>query len=161
MPVLLVLLLAVAAEITVMVTVGNLVGVLPTILLLIAATVLGAALLRREGTRAFAALQQAVFARRAPEKELVDGMLIAAAGILVVLPGFLSDLLAIALLLPPTRAVVRRRIIRRAERALADGRHRPIVVDSFVVESDPPPHRDRPAIVIPESRIPESRGDSE
>ncbi|WP_436500533.1 FxsA family protein [Actinokineospora sp. HUAS TT18] len=145
MPVLLILLLAVVAEITVMVTVGNLIGVLPTILLLIAATVLGGALLRREGTKAFAALQDAVFARRAPARELVDGMLIAGAGFLVIVPGFISDVLAILLLLPPTRAVVRRWVTRRAEIAVANQQRRTIVVDSFVVD-------DQPHIVIPESR---------
>ncbi|GLZ39534.1 FxsA family protein [Actinokineospora sp. NBRC 105648] len=145
MPVLLVLLLAMVAEITVLVTVGNLIGVLPTILLLIAATLAGTALLRREGVRTLTALQQAVFSRRVPQAEVVDGMLIAAAGVLVVVPGFISDVLALFLLLPPTRALVRKRIIRRAEAA------RPvIVVDSVVVE--PEPVRERPVIVIPEAR---------
>ncbi len=157
MPVLLLLLLAVVAEITVMVTVGNLLGILPTIGLLIAATLLGVVLMRREGTRAFAALQQAVFARRAPQRELVDGMLIAAAGVLIVLPGFLSDVLAIFLLLPPTRALVRSRIVRRAERAVANGMRQSFVVDSMVVDSvvmdpEPRPRYERPTIVIPESR---------
>jgi len=147
-PVLLVLLLAVVAEITVMVTVGNLIGVLPTILLLILATVVGGALLRREGTKAFAALQDAVFARRAPARELVDGMLIAGAGFLVILPGFISDVLAILLLLPPTRAVIRRWVTRRAEIAVANRQRHTIVVDSFVVDEDRP----QPTIVIPERR---------
>ncbi|PPK63110.1 FxsA family protein [Actinokineospora auranticolor] len=146
MPVLLVLLLAVAAEITVIVAVGSAIGVLPTIGLLVLATVLGGALLRREGLRALSALQQAVFARRAPEKELVDGILIAAAGILVVLPGFISDVLALLLLLPPTRALLRERLIRRAEAS------RPvIVVDSVVVNtsdgSDTSGRPSRPVVI--------------
>lgn len=145
MPILLVLVLAVVAEITVMVTVGNLIGVLPTILLLVIATVLGGVLLRREGTRAVTALQEAVFARRAPQRELVDGMLVAGAAVLVLLPGFISDVLAILLLLPPTRAVVRRWVIRRAEIAVANRDRRTIIVDSEVVDDQP-----RPTIVIPE-----------
>ncbi len=151
MPILLILLLAMVAEITVLVTVGNLLGVLPTILLLVAASVLGVALLRREGARTLTALQEAVFARRPPQRELVDGMLIAAAGVLVVLPGFISDVVALLLLLPPTRAVARRSLTRRAERAVADGNRRFVVVDSVVV--DPDEHTPRPpVIVIPESR---------
>ncbi|RLK62334.1 FxsA family protein [Actinokineospora cianjurensis] len=131
MPILLIVLLAVAAEITVMVSVGSAIGVLPTIGLLIAATLLGGFLLRREGARTLAALREAVFLRRTPEREVVDGVLIAAAGVLVVLPGFISDVLALLLLLPPTRALLRNRIIRRAERS------RPvIVVDSVVVDPD-------------------------
>ncbi|SDC26243.1 FxsA family protein [Actinokineospora iranica] len=155
MPVLLILLLAMVAEITVLVTVGDLIGVLPTIALLVAATLLGTALLRREGARTLAALQQSLFARRAPQRELVDGMLIAAAGVLVVVPGFISDALALLLLLPPTRALVRRWVVRRAERAVADGRRETIIVDSVVVDPsavDHEPRRERPIIVIPESR---------
>ncbi|SDH82430.1 UPF0716 protein FxsA [Actinokineospora alba] len=157
MPILLVLFLAVVAEITVMVTVGNLVGILPTILLLIAATFVGVALLRREGTKTLGALQAAITARRPPERELVDGVLVAAAGVLVVLPGFISDVLAILLLLPPTRAIVRRRLIRRAEVAVANRERRTIIVDSMVVGPDTDdPHPSsadaKPTIFLPESR---------
>lgn len=157
MPILLVLFLAVVAEITVMVTVGNLVGILPTILLLIAATFLGVALLRREGVKTLGALQAAVTARRPPERELVDGVLVAAAGVLVILPGFISDVLAILLLLPPTRAIVRRRLIRRAEVAVANRERRTIIVDSTVVDPDTEyPHPSGsdagPTIFLPESR---------
>jgi UPF0716 protein FxsA len=131
-PVLLVLLLAVVAEVTVVVTVGGLIGLLPTLALLVAGTVLGAALLRREGARTMAALRDAALNRRAPEREIVDGVLVAAAGVLVFLPGFLSDVVAILLLLPPSRALVRRAVLRRAERS----RPGPVVVDSVVVESE-------------------------
>ena len=130
MPILLIVLLAVVAEFTVVVTVGGLLGVLPTILLLVAGTVLGGALLRREGRKTLAALQESVRLRRPPRKELVDGVLIAAAGVLVFLPGFISDVLGFLLLLPPTRAMVRGWALRRADRAGT----RPFVVDSQVAE---------------------------
>ncbi|MBC6447885.1 FxsA family protein [Actinokineospora sp. HBU206404] len=154
---LLVLFLAVVAEITVMVTVGNLVGILPTILLLIAATVLGVALLRREGVKTIGALQAAITARRPPEREILDGVLVAAAGVLVILPGFISDILAILLLLPPTRAIVRRRLVRRAEVAVANRERRTIIVDSVVVDPDANHHGSsdsgsNPTIFLPESR---------
>ena len=142
MPVLVLLLLAVAAEVTVLVWIGGLVGVLPTILLLVGATLLGGWLLRREGARALGALQQAVFARRAPDREVVDGVLIAAAGVLVFLPGLISDALALALLFPPTRALVRRRMLRAA--AARAG-----VIDSIVVDSQ---RVDPPVVVIPQPR---------
>ncbi|OLR94727.1 hypothetical protein BJP25_11070 [Actinokineospora bangkokensis] len=141
-------LLAAVAEVAVLVTVGGLIGLLPTILLLLGGTALGAWLLRREGTRTVAALRESVLLRRPPERELVDGVLLAAAGVLVFLPGFLSDLVALFLLLPPTRALVRERVLRRA-RARAG---RPVVVDSIVVESErvrPEPQR---VIVIPPAR---------
>ncbi|WP_235926720.1 FxsA family protein [Actinokineospora pegani] len=140
MPILLLILFAVVAEVTVVVTVGGLIGLLPTLALLVAGTFLGVFLLRREGTKALEALRQAAFARRQPEGELVDGMLITAAGILVFLPGFLSDIVAISLLLPPSRALVRRWVLRRAQRA-APG---PVVVDSIVVDAE----RVRPTMIV-------------
>ncbi|MFC7616609.1 FxsA family protein [Actinokineospora soli] len=145
MPVLVLLLLAVAAEVAVLVWIGGLVGLLPTILLLIGATLLGGWLLRREGARAMGALQQAVFARRAPDREVVDGVLVAAAGVLVFLPGLISDALALALLFPPTRALVRKRLLRAAARRAG-------VVDSFVVDSQ----RVEPTVIV----IPQPRDDT-
>lgn len=143
MPVLILVLAAMAVEITVMVLVGSAIGVLPTILLLIAATVLGGWLLRREGVRTLSAFREAVLARRPPHKEMVDGILIAAAAMLIALPGFVSDVVAIFLLFPPTRAIVRRRWVRRAE-----ARQQTMFVDGEVVDDEPV----KPYIVIPEAR---------
>jgi UPF0716 protein FxsA len=115
MPVLLLLLLGTAIEITVLVLIGSAIGVLPTIGLVVLATIVGVALLRREGTRTLTAFRTKVRAGQQPQGEMLDGVLIAAAGILIVLPGFVSDLLAIALLFPPTRAMIRKRVLRRVE----------------------------------------------
>jgi UPF0716 protein FxsA len=112
MPVLLVLLVATIIELTVLVAVGHAIGILATIGLLILASLAGAALLRREGARTLRAFVDAVSTRRLPHRELIDGMLIAAAGLLIVLPGFVSDVLGLLLLLPPTRALVRKRMLR-------------------------------------------------
>ncbi|ALG11124.1 FxsA family protein [Kibdelosporangium phytohabitans] len=134
MPVLILLLLAMAVEITVLVLIGSAIGVLPTILLVVVATVLGVVLLRREGTRALTAFQSKVRSGQQPQGEMLDGVLIAAAGILVVLPGFVSDVLAIALLFPPTRALVRKRVLKRAEararRYREDGPNQVFVIDA-------------------------------
>ncbi|MFC0106624.1 FxsA family protein [Kibdelosporangium aridum] len=115
MPVLILLLLAMAVELTVLVLIGSAIGVLPTILLVVVATVIGVVLLRREGMRALTAFQAKVRSGQQPQGEMLDGVLIAVAGILVVLPGFVSDVLAIALLFPPTRALIRGRVLKRAE----------------------------------------------
>lgn len=115
MPVLILALLAMVAEITVLVLIGSAIGVLPTILLVVAATAIGVVLLRREGMRALTAFQGKVRSGQQPQREMIDGVLIAVAGILVVLPGFVSDVVAIALLFPPVRALVRRRVLKRAE----------------------------------------------
>lgn len=134
MPVFLVLLIAVAAEIAVMITVGQAVGVLTTILLLFAVSMVGAALLRRQGTRTITAFTDALRNRRDPQPEMVDGMLIGVAAALVLFPGFLSDLAALFLLFPPTRAMVRNRVLRRAE---ARRVNHVTIVDGDVVDQDP------------------------
>lgn len=156
MPILLILLVVAIIELAVLIAVGNAIGVLATIGLLILASLVGAALLRREGSRTLVAFREAVRTRRPPHRELIDGMLIAAAGVFIVLPGFVSDVVGLLLLLPPTRALVRRRMLRSAVRH-ADTRsagirgtgtnHTPArfapgaVVEGEVVDEPPPASR--------------------
>jgi UPF0716 protein FxsA len=120
MPVRLIVLVAAIVELTVLVAVGHAIGVLATIGLLILASLFGAALLRHEGARTLSAFLGALRTRKPPHRELLDGMLVAAAGVLIVLPGFVSDALGLLLLVPPIRALVRRRVLRSAaQRTLA------------------------------------------
>jgi UPF0716 protein FxsA len=138
MPLLLLLLVATAIEITVLVLIGSVIGALPTILLVVAATFAGVALLRREGARTMMAFGAKVRTGQPPQAEMVDGVLIAAAGMLIILPGFVSDVLALALLLPPVRAAVRKRVLKKAEaRAQAYRPGQPFVVDAEVVDTEP------------------------
>jgi UPF0716 protein FxsA len=131
------LLVATVVEITVMVLVGQAIGFLPMLLLLILASVVGMWLLRREGARTFTAFQQALHSGRVPQKEMLDGMLIGAAGVLVLVPGFVSDVLALALLFPPTRAIATRRLTTIAERRAQSARHGgAFVVDSVVLSEN-------------------------
>ena len=116
MPVLLLLLIGGVAEIAVLVALGNAIGVLPTIGLLLGSAALGVWLLRREGRRALREFTEAARMRRPAEKEISDGMLLAAAGLLIIVPGLISGTAGLLLLLPPVRAVVRKRMIRAAER---------------------------------------------
>ncbi len=110
MPVLLFVLfiLVPIAELYVIVQVGQSIGILPTIALLVADSLLGAWLLRREGARAWNAFRGALEARRLPAREVADGALVLFGGALLLTPGFLSDLLGLLCLLPPSRAVLRR-----------------------------------------------------
>ncbi|MDQ2790766.1 MAG: hypothetical protein DLM60_15570 [Pseudonocardiales bacterium] len=137
MPVLLVLLAAIIVELTVLIAVSHAIGVLATTGLLILTSLVGVALLRREGARTLGAFVEAIRARKPPHRELLDGMLLTAAGVLVVVPGFVSDLLGLLLLLPPTRAMVRRRILRSAARR-TPARYAPgDVVEGEVVDEPP------------------------
>lgn len=138
MPILLILLAATVVELSVLVAVGHAIGILATIGLLILSSLTGAILLRREGTRTVAAFIEAIRSRRPPHHELLEGMLIAAAGVLIVLPGFVSDALGLLLLLPPLRALVRRRILRSASRRAPAGFGPGAVVEGEVV--DDPAH---------------------
>lgn len=113
------LLIAMAVEIAVLVAVGQSVGLLATVGLLLLGGVIGTALLRREGARTMASFSEALRTRRAPHQEVADGVLIASAGVLIILPGFVSDLVALFLLFPPTRSLVSRRIARRSEQRAA------------------------------------------
>lgn len=155
MPVLLLLLVAMIVEITVLVLVGNAIGVLPTVLLLLVASLVGMVLLRREGTRTMASFTSAVRERRVPYREVTDGMMIAVAGVLILVPGFVSDVLAIALLIPPTRAVVRRVLEGFAARRVGMGGPLRAARQVVVVDADFETHDDRaprrPPTVLPPS----------
>jgi UPF0716 protein FxsA len=92
---------------------------LDTIFLLIVVGVVGAWLVRREGLGVARRLQRTVLAGGVPAAELVDAFLIVLAGALMLAPGFVTDVLALGLLIPPVRAVVRRALSRRFRPGLA------------------------------------------
>src|SRR4029453_19238334 len=100
-------------EIYVLLQVSHVIGVPETILLLIAISVVGAWLARVAGLGVLNRLQRTVRAGKGPSAGLGGGGLVLFAGALMIAPGFLSDALAILLLLPPTRAVARRAVLRR------------------------------------------------
>ncbi len=136
MPVFALLLLGFFAEVAVMVAVGNAIGGLWMIALLLVGTLVGLSLVRRQGAHAMAALRQSVLQRQQPHQEMADGMLIAAAGALIMVPGFISDVVALFLLFPPTRRVVSRRIARKAEAAALRFEHQRRFGAGQVVEGE-------------------------
>ncbi len=95
-------------ELYVIIKVGGLIGVLPTLALLLAISLLGATLLRHQGRGAWRRFNEAIAARRLPGREVADGLLITIGGALLLTPGFITDAAGLLLLLPPTRAAVRR-----------------------------------------------------
>jgi UPF0716 protein FxsA len=95
------------AELVVIVQVAGAIGIPETIALLIVISAIGAWLVKREGLGVIRRLQSQLDEFRLPHRELVDGFLILFAGALMLTPGFLTDCLAVLLLLPPTRAVCR------------------------------------------------------
>jgi UPF0716 protein FxsA len=95
-------------EIYVLIQVGQVIGPWWTILLLVADSILGGWLIRREGARAWRALRDALDQGRMPARQLADGVLIVLGGALMLSPGFVTDVLGILLILPVTRPVFRR-----------------------------------------------------
>jgi UPF0716 protein FxsA len=112
----LVFLVAPLVELAVIVQVAGSVGVANTIGLLIAVSLLGAWLAKREGLGVLRRIQAALDRGQAPSTEVVDGGLILLAGALMIAPGFISDVLALLLLFPLTRAVVRVPVLRYVSR---------------------------------------------
>jgi UPF0716 protein FxsA len=100
------------AELFVIIQVGELIGVWPTLLLLLLDAIVGSWLLKREGRAAWRRFNEALAERRMPGKEVADGFLVILGGALLIAPGFLTDILGVLLLIPVTRAVFRR-ILRR------------------------------------------------
>lgn len=95
-------------ELWVLIQVGRAIGVGWTLLLLVADSVFGAWLIKREGSRAYAALRTALEGGEMPHRQLADGALIVLAGALMLSPGFVTDVFGFLLLLPWTRPLGRR-----------------------------------------------------
>jgi UPF0716 protein FxsA len=108
-----------AAELYVAIKVGDAIGALPTVLLLLAGWPIGAWTARAEGRAALARLRAALAAGRAPGREVLDGALVLVGGGLLMVPGFIADLVGVLLLLGPTRALARRGVLRNLRRRLA------------------------------------------
>lgn len=114
-----VLLLAVPLiEIAIIIAVGKVIGGWPTLVLLLVESGLGAYLVRREGARAWTALQQALASAIMPARELADAALVLVGGALLLAPGFLTDVVGFAFVLPFTRPIARRMLQQAVERRL-------------------------------------------
>ncbi len=95
-------------ELYVIIQIGGLIGVLPTLALLLADALLGSLLLRYQGRGAWRRFNVAIAERRFPGREVADGLMIAVGGTLLLTPGFVTDIFGVLFLLPPTRAIARR-----------------------------------------------------
>lgn len=107
-------------ELVVIIQVGQAIGAWLTVGLLVALSLVGAALVRREGLRAWWRFNESLQAGRVPTTEVADGALVLLGGALLVTPGFLTDALGLALLVPPSRALIRG-VLRRRGRFLLIG----------------------------------------
>jgi UPF0716 protein FxsA len=107
------------AELYVILRVGEAIGAIWTILLLAADSVLGAILLRTQGRSVWRRFNTALADGKMPHREVIDGVLVVFGGAFLITPGFITDVVGILLLVPPTRAVVRRLLVSRLGRRIA------------------------------------------
>ncbi len=116
------------AELYLIFKVGDAIGIVPTILLLAIDSVVGSVLLRSQGRAVWRRFNEALAAGRMPHREVQHGVAVIFGGAFLITPGFITDLVGLALLLPPTRAVLLRvggRVIARrmtARMTVVDGR---------------------------------------
>jgi UPF0716 protein FxsA len=124
MPLLLLLALFIVVpivEIYVIIQVGQAIGAWWTVALLIADSIAGTLLMKSQGRAAWRRFQLALAEGRMPAREVLDGVLVIFGGAFLVTPGFCSDIVGALLLIPPTRAVIRRLLVRRFSfKVLAD-----------------------------------------
>jgi UPF0716 protein FxsA len=145
MYVILSLLLLPLLEIAVFILVGNLIGIWPTLALVVLAAVFGASVIRRQGVGAIAALRTRVAAHDDPGGPLFDGAAILFAGVLLLIPGFVSDVLGLMLLSPTVRGALYRALRSRVTVVTAGApraTRAPQVIDAEykVLDQDPPRH---------------------
>ncbi len=136
-------------EVVVFVLVANWIGLGWTILATLATSALGLVLLGRQGTRALTELRARAQERRAPGRALGDAGLVAAGGLLMLLPGFLGDLVGLLFLLPPTRPLMRALVGRLFVSRLPAHLRGPVHVRSARVEGvgGPARHPGRPMVI--------------
>lgn len=137
------------AELYLILKVGDSIGWAWTIMLLAADSILGAILLKTQGRAVWARFNRELERGRMPHREAIDGVLVIFGGAFLLTPGFISDIVGILLLVPPTRAVIRAIVIRRLGKRFVTsvaGRRttprqdsRDFDVEGSATEYEPPP----------------------
>ena len=136
-------------EVFLLVQVGAQLGPWPTVGIVVATGLVGAALARNEGARVFRDWQQAMVQGQLPQDGVLSGLLVLVGGVLLVTPGVLTDVVGLLLLLPLTRrpiaAFVRKRVEAKIAREFTEGR---VVVETFsAAVGQPPPRTHEPDVI--------------
>jgi UPF0716 protein FxsA len=101
-------------EIYVLIQVGSIIGAIPTILLILATAIIGAALLRQQGLSTLARFQRGLSSGTLPAQEMIEGILLAVGGALLMTPGFVTDAMGFFCLIPVTRKILAHYIMKRS-----------------------------------------------
>lgn len=127
-------------EIAVFILVGQAIGLLPTLLGVVIAAAAGAVVIRWQGIALLRDLQATLSRGQLPARKLADAMLVGLAGLLLVIPGYFTDLVGILLLIPPVRGFIYGQLARRMTVVTATARS---PVDPSLIELDDGDWRER------------------
>lgn len=108
-------------ELVILIQLGQIVGLLPTLLLVLSTGIGGAMLARAEGLRVLFQFQRELASGRLPGQSALDGISVLVGGALLLTPGLLTDIAGFSLLFPPSRRWIQSRVRARLERQIADG----------------------------------------
>jgi UPF0716 protein FxsA len=135
-----------AIELLLLIQIGQWIGALPTIGLIIFTGVLGAYLARRQGVQVLARLRAELQAGQLPAEPIFDGVIVLVAGAFLITPGILTDTVGFLCLIPATRRLIKRAIWSRLERAIQQGQiftatyrgmgHRAEPEDVIIIDGD-------------------------
>lgn len=119
-------------ELMLLIRMGQIVGLLPTLALVVTTGVVGAGLARLEGLKTLWTLQSELAQGRLPAQAIMDGLAILVGGALLLTPGILTDILGFSLLLPRSRRAIQERVRARLEKRMREGAVRVTVIDTTV-----------------------------
>lgn len=108
-------------ELYILIKIGQLIGALPTVLIVVGTGIAGASLARQQGAKVWWEIQREMEIGRFPADRMIDGLLLLIAGAVLITPGVLTDLLGFAILIPVTRAPIRRWVQERLRRMMDRG----------------------------------------
>jgi UPF0716 protein FxsA len=112
-----------------------------TVALLLVDSILGTLLFRSQGRAVWRRFNDVLATGRMPHREVLDGVLIVFGGAFLITPGFITDIFGLVLLIPPTRSIVRRILVRRLGQRIAVGVVQPFDVEGSATEYDAPARR--------------------
>ncbi len=108
-------------EILLLIEIGNRIGALNTILVIVLTAILGASMMRQQGFTIMRNIQRDLSEGRMPTVELINGALVLVGGIVLLTPGFFTDAVGFILLIPATRGFIRKKIQRLIRRKIESG----------------------------------------
>lgn len=127
-------------ELALLIQLGRVIGLAATIAIVLLTGVIGATLARWQGLATLRRVQTEMAEGRVPTDALADGLLILVAGAVLFTPGLITDTIGFLLLIPPTRAAVRRALVEAFRRRVQPGR--PVVLDAEWSTDDDPDSAD-------------------